>query len=82
MELVEIRYVIKNGRKNAHSYCDTCLLWISCRTFNRHRVKCSIKNNAQNPLEERVQVNPSSSRTACQDADTTGTSKMDHRGSK
>jgi hypothetical protein len=82
MELVEIRYVIKNGRKNAHSYCDKCLLWISCRAFNRHRVKCSIKNNAKNPLQERVQVNPPSSGTAYQDADTPGTSKTDNRGSK
>ena len=45
MELVEIRYVIKNGRRNAHSLCDKCGVWISCRVLNRHKVKCVAEKN-------------------------------------
>jgi hypothetical protein len=45
MELSEIRYVVKNGRRNAHLFCDKCLIWILGRAFNRHRVKCLLKHN-------------------------------------
>jgi hypothetical protein len=45
MDLVDIKYVYKNKRLEAYSFCSVCGVWKLCRTMNKHRLKCVVKNN-------------------------------------
>jgi hypothetical protein len=39
MELIPIKYIQKNKRKNAYCFCEVCKVWIMCRAYNRHLSK-------------------------------------------